>query len=49
MRGRVHRLDEVPVVVTYHPAYLLRAPAEKRKSWADLKLALGVLRHGDGA
>jgi len=49
MRGRVHRLDEVPVVVTYHPAYLLRAPAEKRKSWADLKLALGVLRRGDGA
>lgn len=48
MRGRVHQLDGVPVVVTYHPAYLLRAPAEKRKSWADLKLALGVLRHGDG-
>jgi DNA polymerase len=43
MRGRLHQLDGVPVVVTYHPAYLLRAPGEKRKSWADLKLALKVL------
>lgn len=43
MRGRVHQLDGVPVVVTYHPAYLLRSPGEKRKSWADLKLALQVL------
>jgi DNA polymerase len=43
MRGRVHDLAGVPVVVTYHPAYLLRAPGEKRKSWADLKLALKVL------
>lgn len=49
MRGRVHAFDAVPVVVTYHPAYLLRAPAEKRKSWADLKLALGVLDRGDRA
>ena len=49
MRGRVHRFDSVPVVVTYHPAYLLRAPAEKRKSWQDLRLALGVLGRGDGA
>ena len=49
MRGRVHQFDSVPVVVTYHPAYLLRSPGEKRKSWADLKLALGVLGRGDGA
>jgi len=49
MRGRVHAFESVPVIVTYHPAYLLRAPAEKRKSWADLKLALGVLGRGDGA
>jgi DNA polymerase len=49
LRGRVHRLDGRPVVVTYHPAYLLRAPGEKRKSWDDLKLALGVLAHGDSA
>jgi DNA polymerase len=37
------------VVVTYHPAYLLRSPTEKRKSWEDLKLAMGVLASGDGA
>jgi uracil-DNA glycosylase family 4 len=53
LRGRVHRLDGRPVVVTYHPAYLLRSPGEKRKSWEDLKLALGVLADGssdgDGA
>jgi uracil-DNA glycosylase len=30
------------MVVTYHPAYLLRSPVEKRKSWQDLKLALSV-------
>jgi uracil-DNA glycosylase family 4 len=46
LRGRVHQLDGRPVVVTYHPAYLLRSPAEKRKSWDDLKLALGVLAAG---
>jgi DNA polymerase len=49
LRGRVHQLDGVPVIVTYHPAYLLRSPAEKRKSWDDLKLALGVLADGDRA
>jgi len=46
LRGRVHRLDGRPVVVTYHPAYLLRSPGEKRKSWDDLKLALSVLAAG---
>ncbi len=51
LRSRVHRLGAVPVIVTYHPAYLLRAPGEKRKAWEDLKLALAVLggpSHGDG-
>jgi DNA polymerase len=48
LRGRVHDFDGVPVVVTYHPAYLLRAPGEKRKSWDDLKLALKVLGGADG-
>lgn len=46
LRGRVHRLGERPLVVTYHPAYLLRSPNEKRKSWEDLKLALRTLREG---
>lgn len=41
MRGQVHRLgdDAIPVVVTYHPAYLLRSPSQKRKVWKDLCLA----------
>lgn len=42
LRGTVHRWRDVPVVVTYHPAYLLRTPADKAKSWADLCLALAT-------
>jgi uracil-DNA glycosylase family 4 len=50
LRGKVHTLApfEIPVVVTYHPAYLLRSPGEKRKAWDDLKFAMGVAR-GDRA
>ena len=46
LRGRVHRLPGAgtPVVVTYHPAYLLRSPAEKGKAWIDLKLAFRTAR-----
>lgn len=41
LRGQVHRLASGrPMIVTYHPAYLLRSPVEKRKSWADLVLAM---------
>lgn len=42
LRGirHVHAASSIPVVVTYHPAYLLRKPSEKRKSWDDLRLAL---------
>jgi uracil-DNA glycosylase len=40
LRGQVHSYQGVPVVVTYHPAYLLRNPADKAKAWADLVLAL---------
>lgn len=44
MRGNRYRWGDpaVPVVVTYHPAYLLRAPREKRKSWQDLQLAMKI-------
>lgn len=42
MRGRVHRYHGVPVVVSYHPATLLRNRPEKAKAWADLCLALGA-------
>jgi DNA polymerase len=39
LRGTVHRFgtQRTPLIVTYHPAYLLRSPGEKRKSWADLR------------
>ena len=49
LRGHIHRLGRTPLVVTYHPAYLLRSPTEKRKSWEDLKLAMRVVAGGDGA
>ncbi len=41
MRGKLYHLDKygIPLVVTYHPAYLLRSPKEKRKVWEDLKFA----------
>lgn len=43
LRGQVFSYHGVPVVVTYHPAYLLRSLHEKAKSWADLCLALAVM------
>ncbi len=44
LRGKVHYYEDtgIPVVVTYHPAYLLRSPADKRKAWEDLKMAVRV-------
>ena len=45
LRGPVHRFGpaRIPLVVTYHPAYLLRSPREKRKAWDDLRLARRAL------
>jgi len=43
LRGRVHRWRGIPVVVTYHPAYLLRSLAEKARAWDDLCLAASNL------
>jgi uracil-DNA glycosylase len=40
LRGRVHRYQGVPLIVTYHPAYLLRNPEDKARAWDDLCLAL---------
>lgn len=40
LRGRVHEVNGLPVVVTYHPAYLLRNPSDKALAWDDLCLAL---------
>ena len=43
LRGRVHRYAGVPLVVTYHPAYLLRTLEDKAKAWEDLLFARKVL------
>jgi uracil-DNA glycosylase len=43
LRGRVHRYQGVPLIVTYHPAYLLRNPQDKAKAWDDLCLAMQTL------
>ncbi|MBT9553040.1 MAG: uracil-DNA glycosylase [Hydrogenophaga sp.] len=48
LRGRVHRYEGVPVIVTYHPAYLLRTPADKAKAWADLCLAMETAQGAGG-
>jgi uracil-DNA glycosylase family 4 len=44
LRGRVHRYRSVPLIVTYHPAYLLRNLPDKAKAWEDLILARRILR-----
>lgn len=49
LRGQVHRYGDIPLVVTYHPAYLLRSPGEKRKAWDDLRLAVQTMQQGSGA
>lgn len=48
MRGAVHRHgnNNIPLVVTYHPAYLLRSPVDKRKAWQDLCLASSTIDAG---
>jgi uracil-DNA glycosylase len=49
LRGQLHRIaGNRPMIVTYHPAYLLRSPGEKRKSWADLLLALRTFEQLSG-
>jgi len=46
LRGRVHRYRGVPLIVTYHPAYLLRNLEDKAKAWDDLCLAVETLEAG---
>ncbi|WP_322029818.1 uracil-DNA glycosylase [Paraburkholderia sp. J76] len=48
LRGRVHEYEGVPVIVTYHPAYLLRSLQDKAKAWADLCLARDTWRASSG-
>ncbi|HEF5871885.1 TPA: uracil-DNA glycosylase [Burkholderia cenocepacia] len=49
LRGRVHAYEGVPVIVTYHPAYLLRSLQDKSKAWADLCLARDTFKRAQGA
>jgi uracil-DNA glycosylase family 4 len=44
MRGKVHRYRGTPLIVTYHPAYLLRSLPDKAKAWEDLCFAVKVIR-----
>jgi DNA polymerase len=46
MRGREHQFGDsaIPLIVTYHPAYLLRSPDQKGKAWQDLQMVVRVLQ-----
>lgn len=44
LRGKVHSLNHTPLVVVYHPAYLLRNLADKKKAWVDLQFAMQIYR-----
>ena len=48
LRGRVHSFEGVPLIVTYHPAYLLRNPEDKAKAWDDLCLAMHTAKAAPG-
>ena len=48
LRGKVHTFNTTPVVVVYHPAYLLRSLSEKRKAWQDLQLAIQTMKDNAG-
>lgn len=43
LRGRIHQARGTKLIVTYHPAYLLRDPRQKKEAWADLQLAMAEL------
>jgi DNA polymerase len=44
MRGKIHEYRGTPMIVTYHPAYLLRSLPEKAKAWEDLCFAVDTMR-----
>lgn len=48
LRGKVHQLEGTPLVVAYHPAYLLRSLLEKRKAWQDLQFAVRTINDSKG-
>ncbi len=43
LRGRIHQARGAKLIITYHPAYLLRDPRQKKEAWADLQLAMSEL------
>jgi DNA polymerase len=47
LRGQWREYEGIPLMPTYHPAYLLRNPASKREVWEDLKQVMGRLRGSD--
>lgn len=47
LRGRWHNYQGIPLRVTYHPAYLLRNPSDKKKTWDDIQEVMKVLSGGD--
>ena len=49
LRGQIHRYYGVPLVVTYHPAALLRNPSWKRPTWEDVQLARRILDRANAA
>ena len=49
LRNRVHRYRGTPLIVTYHPAYLLRNPADKARAWEDLLFARRTMGEVSGA
>jgi len=48
MRGKVHQYRGIPLIVTYHPAYLLRSLADKAKAWSDLCFAVRAMKDLQG-
>jgi DNA polymerase len=48
LRGKKHTFNDTPVVVVYHPAYLLRSLSEKRKAWRDLQFAMRIYNKLEG-
>lgn len=46
MRGKWHEYEGIPLRVTYHPAYLLRQPEDKKKTWEDIQQVMKRLREG---
>ena len=43
LRGRWHSYKGIPLMITYHPAYLLRTPSAKKEVWADMKKVMAAL------